>query len=125
VPRLRTILRAWPCAVALLLAADPSRAASSLRFHGNGSGDIDRVKVPIDDPADSNPGPPADVGAEDFTIEFWMRGAAADNASAPVSCGANVEWRHGNVVVDRDRLGLDRKFGVSIAGSKVVFGVSV
>ena len=123
-PRLRTILRAWPCAVALLLAADPSRAASSLRFHGNGSGDIDRVKVSIDDPADSNPGPPADVGAEDFTIEFWMRGAAADNASAPVSCGANVEWRHGNVVVDRDRLGLDRKFGVSIAGSKVVFGVS-
>jgi glucose/arabinose dehydrogenase len=112
------------CALALLLLAAPSRAASSLRFHGNGSGDIDRVKIPIDDPANSNPGPPADVGAEDFTIEFWMRAAAAGNPSAPVTCGANVEWRHGNVVVDRDRQGVDRKFGVSVAGGKIVFGVS-
>jgi len=112
------------CLLAMAAVASPSGAASSMRFHGNGSADIDRVKIPIDDPATSNPGPPADVGAEDFTIEFWMRAASADNSAASVACGANVEWRHGNVVVDRDRLGLDRKFGVSIAGGRVVFGVS-
>ena len=112
------------CLLAAAAAASPARAASSMRFHGNGSADIDRVKIPIDDPANSNPGPPADVGAEDFTIEFWMRAASSDNTAASVACGANVEWRHGDVIVDRDRLGLDRKFGVSIAGGRVVFGVS-
>ena len=78
--------------------------------------DVDRVKIPVDDPADANPGPPADVGAGDFTIEFWMRAAAADNTTPGVSCGANAAWVDGNVVVDRDRAGADRKFGVSIAG---------
>ena len=45
----------------------------SLRFFGNGSNDIDRVKIPIDDPATALPGPPIDVGAADFTIEWWMK----------------------------------------------------
>ena len=99
-------------------------AASSLRFHGNGSGDIDRVKVPIDDPATTDAGPPADVGAADFTIEFWMKASAAENTAGPVACGANVAWINGNILVDRDRAGADRKFGVSIAGGRVVFGVS-
>src|SRR5262245_12464898 len=111
----------------LLVSALPAHAAfaaASLRFYGNGSGDIDRVKIPIDDPANSNPGPPADVGATDFTIEFWMKAAAADNPTPAVSCGANQNWQNGNVIVDRDRQGQDRKFGVSVAAGKVVFGVS-
>ncbi len=99
-------------------------AASSLRFHGNGTGDVDRVKIAVDDPSNANAGPAADVGAGDFTIEFWMTAAAADDTAGPVSCGANTAWRSGNIVVDRDRSGADRKFGVSIAGGKVVFGVS-
>jgi hypothetical protein len=37
------------------LGAHAALAAASLRFYGNGSGDIDRVKIPIDDPSDSNP----------------------------------------------------------------------
>ena len=105
----------------------PSRggfAASSLRFHGNGAGDVDRVKILIDDPAASSAGPPADVGAADFTIEFWMKASAADDTAGPVACGANTAWINGNVVVDRDRFGADRKFGISIAGGRVVFGVS-
>ena len=110
--------------LAAFLAGAPAFAATALRFHGNGTGDIDRVKVPIDDPADSDPGPPADVGAADFTLEFWMKAAAADNTAASVACGANVNWINGNIVVDRDRFGLDRKFGVSIAGGTLVFGVS-
>ncbi len=106
------------------LGADAALGAASLRFYGNGSGDIDRVKIAIDDPSNSNPGPPADVGATDFTIEFWMKAAAADNATPSVSCGANQNWKNGNVILDRDRLGQDRSFGVSVAAGKIVFGVS-
>ena len=108
---------------ALFVAAFAS-GASSLRFHGNGRQGADQVRVPIDDPADSRPGPPVDVGSTDFTIEFWMRAAAAENTAGSVSCGTNSDWKTGNVLVDRDRSGLDRKFGVSVAGGTVVFGVS-
>src|SRR6266542_2612394 len=88
-------------ALALALALPPvaASAASSLRFHGNGTGDLDRIKIPIDDPSNSNPGPPADVGATDFTLEFWMKAAAADNTAAAVACGANANWVNGNVLV--------------------------
>lgn len=99
-------------------------AAASLRFHGNGTGDVDRVKIRVDDPADSNPGPPADVGAGDFTVELWLKAAAADNTAGPVACGFNTNWKNGNVVLDRDRSGADRSFGVSIGGGKLAFGVS-
>ena len=96
----------------------------SLRFFGNGVGDIDRVKIPVDDPGNALPGPPADVGASDFTIEFWMRALASENTSAPVGGGANIDWIYGNILLDRDRYNQDRKFGLSIAGGVVVFGVS-
>jgi glucose/arabinose dehydrogenase len=122
--RLRGVLGIAVFAGALAGATPAVFAATSLRFHGNGSGDIDRVKVPIDDPANANAGPPADVGAADFTLEFWMKAAAADNPAGSVPCGANVDWINGNIVVDRDRFGLDRKFGVSVAGGTLVFGVS-
>jgi len=96
----------------------------SVRFYGNGEDDIDRIKIQIDDPANNDPGPPADVGAQDFTIEWWMKALAEDNSAGPVSCGANINWIHGNIVLDRDRFSQDRKFGVSIAGGRPVFGVS-
>jgi glucose/arabinose dehydrogenase len=111
-------------AVALLALAPAAFAAASLRFHGNGSGGIDRVRIAVDDPANTNPGPPADVGAADVTVEFWMTAAAADNTAGAIACGANKAWKNGNVVLDRDRTGADRNFGVAIAGGKVVFGVS-
>jgi hypothetical protein len=99
-------------------------AGHSLRFFGAGSGDVDRVKIQIDDPLNVLPGPPADVGATDFTLEFWLMASAAQNTAPAVTCGANQAWTAGNVVVDRDRAGADRKSGVAIAGGKVVFGVS-
>ena len=98
--------------------------ASSLRFRGNRSGDFDRVKILIDDSAASGTGARADVGASDFTIEFWMKASAADNTAGPVACGASAAWVNGNVVVDRGRSGPGRGFGVSIAGGRIVFGVS-
>jgi hypothetical protein len=111
-----------------LLAAMPALAhGSSLRFFGHGvtAPDLDRVKIRIDDSAlPADPGPPVDVGASDFTIEFWMRAMAADNTAGPVACGFNIDWIFGNILIDRDRFNQDRKYGVSIAGGEVVFGVS-
>ena len=95
----------------------------SLSFLGTGTNDLDRVKIRIDDPATSLPGPPADVGATDFTLEFWLNGLLADNAAAAIQCGANDNWRFGNTIVDRDRFNQDRAYGVSVAGGRMTFGV--
>jgi hypothetical protein len=119
--------RGW-LAVALaalgLLPGGAGAAELSLRFHGNGVEDVDRVKIRVDDPATVAPGPPADIGATDFTLEFWMKATAAENQAPAVSCGTNIAWINGNIVVDRDRFDQDRKFGLSIAGGRLVFGVS-
>ena len=43
-------------------------------------------KIRLDDPAlTSDPGPPADVGATDFTLEFFMKANVTDNFH-------DVEW---------------------------------
>ncbi|MFN0152417.1 MAG: LamG-like jellyroll fold domain-containing protein [bacterium] len=119
----RTVAIVLVALVAVFLGAR-APAAASLRFYGNGVDDIDRVKIRVDDPENSLPGPPADVGAADFTIEFWMRALAAENTAPAVACGANINWILGNIVIDRDRYNQDRKFGLSIAGGVLVFGVS-
>jgi hypothetical protein len=102
--------------------AETVPAGYALRFHGNGvnAPDHDRVKIRIDNP----PGPPADVGATDFTLEFWMKAAAEENPAAAQTCGANINWIYGNIVFDRDRYNQDRKFGLSIAGGRIIFGAS-
>ncbi len=121
-------LPALPLLPVLLLAMTPPDASgSSLRFFGHGvtAPDLDRVKIRIDDPAlPTDPGPPVDVGATDFTIEFWMNAKAADNSAGAVTCGFNIDWIYGNILIDRDRFNQDRKYGVSIAGGEVVVGVS-
>jgi hypothetical protein len=104
----------------------PIGPSYSLRFYGNGvtAPDLDRVKIQIDDPANTNPGPPADVGATDFTLEFWMKANAAENTAGAIICGANNNWINGNIVFDRDRFNQDRKFGLSIGGGSFAFGVT-
>jgi hypothetical protein len=64
------------------------------------------------------------VGAADFTLEWWLKANAAENTAGAVTCGANVNWIYGNIVLDRDRYNQGRKFGVSLAGGKIVFGVT-
>jgi hypothetical protein len=121
----------WPGRLALVTlivaavgAVSPAGAAAggSLRFFGNGvaAPGADRGLIPVD------PATPADVGATSFTIELWLRAPSADTANpAPrVACGANVRWIEGNIVLDRDRYNRDRKYGLSLAGGRVVFGVS-
>jgi hypothetical protein len=101
----------------------------ALRFYGTGVSQQDRVRIQIDDDA---PGPdastPVDVGAGDFTIEFWLRGTLANNRSS--NNGGDVEtfdigWINGDIIVDRDIFGgSERKYGISIAGGFVRFGTS-
>lgn len=109
--------------VGLLTLVCHAANAQSLRFHGNGVNDIDRVKIRIDDPASySDPGVPADVGATDFTIEMWLK-PASDNGAARVSCGTNYSWISGNIVFDRDRFNQGRSFGMSLGAGQVAFGI--
>lgn len=98
----------------------------ALRFYGHGVNaiDSDRVKIRIDEPANNNSGPPADIGATDFTIEFWVKGDVANNTADAINCGFNIDWIYGNIVVDRDRYNQDRKYGISFGAGIPVFGVS-
>jgi hypothetical protein len=91
----------------------------SLRFHGHGTDDIDRVKIRLDDPVK-----PVDVGRTSFTLEFWMRARGRDNPAGAVECGDNVNWIYGHTILDRDRYNRGRKFGLSIAGGRLVWGVT-
>jgi hypothetical protein len=106
-------------ALGLALAPGPARGGS-LRFFGNGVGDIDRVKVRIDGPAR-----PADVGATDFTIELWLKALPGENASGPCTSGGD-SWINGNIVVDRDIYGQGEHgdYGVSVHGGRIAFGVA-
>lgn len=114
--------------IALWLGSVPCtlNAQGSLRFFGNGvaAPDLDRVKIVVDDPGTNAPGPPVDVGATDLTIECWVRGDLASNTAGPITCGSNVDWINGNILIDRDRFNQDRKFGLSFGAGRPVFGVS-
>ncbi len=92
-----------------------------LRFYGNGTGDMDRVKVPIDAPPNK-----VDVGG-DFTIEFQMRAQAAQNPlGASAITGANDDWTLGHVIIDRDIFGSGDHgdYGISLANGRIAFGVN-
>jgi hypothetical protein len=115
--------------VVLVVAVAGSSAASatSLRFHGEGVGDVDRVRIRVDDSANpkDETGPPVDVGATDFTWEFFVKGLLAENDAAEVSCGPGESWIHGNVLFDRGRQEPGgREFGLSLGAGRVAFGVT-
>jgi hypothetical protein len=109
--------------VAWLALSAPSAHADSLRFYGNNGGNggnfIDRVEIPVD-----NPATPADIGATDFTIELWLKTTPGNNAPA-ITPGSVNNWIEGNIFFDRDRFGAGRAFGASLTGGGVTFGVVV
>lgn len=94
---------------------------ASVRFYGAGRDAIDRITIRIDGPAR-----PADVGATDFTVEFWLKAEAGANTGS-VTCGQNDGWITGNIVFDRDiyNAGDYGDFGIALNGGKVAFGLSV
>ena len=111
------------CALQIAIGTTPA-IAESLRFHGGQSAnDLDRVKVLIDNPNDRRPGPPADIGAEDLTIELWIK-SADGNDQGLVDCNA-YQFIWGNIFLDRDRLEQGRAFGMSLTGGRVTFSVQI
>ena len=103
-------------------AATPTPGAGrSVRFFGNGRDSIDRITIRIDGPPR-----PADVGATDFTVEFWLKAESGAN-SGKVSCDVNDGWITGNIVFDRDIYfeGDYGDFGIALNDGKVAFGLSV
>lgn len=91
---------------------------SSMRFYGNGSNDIDRIKIPLD----SNPR--VNIGATDFTIDFWMRATDSENNAGNCVSGDDG-WINGNVIIDRDIFygGDYGDYGISLFANGIGFGV--
>ncbi|RRR65661.1 MAG: LamG domain-containing protein [Candidatus Viridilinea halotolerans] len=105
----------------------PAAAAegSSLHFFGGGSGDVDRVKIPLGsiDDGQLRASLPVNV-ADAFTIEFWMQATpGANNAAA---CADNG-WYYGNIIIDRDVDGAGDygDYGVALCDQRIAFGVAV
>jgi hypothetical protein len=97
--------------------ATATATGMSLRFHGNPSAEVDRIKVPID------PQVAADLGG-DLTIEFWLK--TEPGANPATSCQAGSDgWTYGNVILDRDVFGNGDygEYGVSLSGGRIAFGV--
>ena len=105
----------------LTSSGSAAATAASLRFGGATQFGLDRLLIPVDNPPTS-----ADIGATDFTIEFWMKGTEADNSGGSVGCNTSgFLWINGRIIVDRDRLASGgRDFGISVTTSgRVTFGV--
>lgn len=108
-----------------LSSPNPSPAPTAqhaLRFFGTASGDADRVKVPLSATTAAN------VGATDFTLEFWIKGNAADNTAAGCST-VHAAWGNGNVVIDRSVAGAGDvgdfgEFGAALFAGRMSFGIS-
>lgn len=123
-----TALR-WAVLLCLLGVAAGGQA-QSITFFGTGAADADRVKIQIGDldtsAATSTFHRLADVGATDFTIEFWLK-PANGNGNMAGACGAgtsagNYNWINGNIVYDRDRFNQGRAFGLSLMSGRIAFG---
>lgn len=99
--------------------ATPRGNGYSLRFYGNGYGDIDRVKIKLDEPHR-----PIDVSGS-FTLEWWMKASPQENPTDTCTTGAD-NWIYGNILIDRDVYGAGDygDFGVSLGGGRLMFGVS-
>jgi glucose/arabinose dehydrogenase len=102
-------------------AYDRVSPSTALQFFGSDVNDVDKVFIPVDGPAR-----PADVGADDFTLEFWMRAAPGQNTNANVVEGPNESWINGNIIFDRDINGAADfgDFGLALGGQRVAFGLS-
>jgi len=96
----------------------PPPGGYALRFYGNGWGDIDRIKIPLE------PQVAVDVGG-DFTLEWWMRAYADENIGNGCTSGSHESWTFGNRIFDRDVFGPGDhgEYGISLADGRIAFGI--
>jgi hypothetical protein len=99
--------------------------ANSIEFFGTSYDPVrpyDRVKILLDQ--SGQPPRPANIGATDVTIEFWIKGNAADHVySAPDRCGNNGSgWIGAHILIDQDVAGgpSNGAWGVSLGGGNGV-----
>lgn len=99
--------------------AAPISDGFSIRFFGNGRDDIDRIKFPLE------PHNPVDIGASDFTIEWWMKSNPGEN-KAQTQCNTNDGWIYGNIIFDRDIWGSGDSgdYGIALNGGRIAVGVN-
>jgi len=92
----------------------------ALQFTGTGT-NVNRVDIRLDGPAR-----PVDVGATDFTLEWWMKVNAGDVNPGNVCQTGRDGWIQGNLVFDRDVDGSGDygDYGVSLFGTGLAFGVA-
>ena len=106
--------------------AGPDNEFSYAIFFAGGDvdGDVDRIKYRVDDPATNEPGPEWDIGATDFTIEFWVY--PTDPSPPSVDC-AGYSWIEGNVIYDRDiwSSGGESGHGFSHTTDGITFGIDI
>jgi hypothetical protein len=96
-----------------------------LRYNGaSGDENENRILIPIDNPETSDPGPPVDVGSQDFTIEWWIKTRPSDNVAPEVACGKNTNWMFGNIILDSYVEDSNTGFGISLSDGHLIFGVS-
>ena len=69
----------------------------------------------------------ADLGATDFTLEFWLRTAPEANTAPLPPCPQANAWLAGNVIFDRDIYGAGDygDWGIALGGNRIIWGVNV
>ncbi len=109
------VLQSW---LTPATAQAQSTANYSLRFFGHGTGNIDRLRIPIDPPT------VADVGL-DFTLEFWLRALPGENTGS-ATCGLKDGWITGNIIFDRDIFGPGDygDWGIALSNGTIAFGAT-
>jgi hypothetical protein len=109
----------WGLLLMSLALPAAAQEGLSLRFYGYGRNDVDRVKIRLTSTR------PVNIGAGDFTIEFWMRAYGAENPSGPCVTG-NDAWIRGHSIIDRDVFGPGDygDYGISLYGGRIAFGTN-
>ena len=95
----------------------------AINFAGDTQNGGNQLRIQIDDPNQDTHGPPADVGLHDFVVEWWMKAEPGSNNASDIACGANDNWKDGNILFDRSRSLPGSEWGVSIVGGRIAFGV--
>jgi len=105
-------------AVLLLFANAAFPAGFSMFFEGGAGAQSQAVRIPY-----SGSTAFLNFGGS-FTIDFWIKALPGENAGL-LGSGPDA-WRAGNIVIDRDSgsAGENPRFGVSLTGGRLSFGVA-